>query len=1085
MRPPGFRLSPQQRHLWLLQADAQSGTAMQQGSRPYCSQCAVRIDGSLDTEALQGALRAVVDRYEILRTTFHRLPEMLLPVQVIAASQTPAMRAYNLSNLDDPGRQARLDALFQEGLEWPCDGIENPLYVSLLTWSANRHVLLLRLPALCADMATLSQLVKAISCAYVAASHHEEVADEPMQYADLSQWLHELLEDEEAELEQTYWHKPELATLLTLRLPGEGEIVEPRGFAPQALRVDLAPALVEQLETFVPQQDTTVVDVLLACWQVLLGRLTGQPVLLTGIAYDGRADAELVDAMGLLTKYVPLFCHVHDTSRFIDVLAQAHKLVREGDELQEYFSWEQIESWAQTSGEPYVPYCFESAAMPPGYAATPVTFSIIKRYSCVDRFKVKLACEHHEDRLVITLYYDANRFQSADMQRLAGQFQTVLESAITHPEAAIGELTMLNRAERQQLLIEFNNTQTALPRAPGLHHLFEAQVIDTPDAVAVVFAEQALTYAALNVHANQLAHHLQRLGVGPETLVGLYVGRSLELIVGLLGILKAGAAYVPLDPTYPVARLAFMLADTQAPVIVTQQQMVAGLPRTAGNVICLDTDWVNIARQPKTNPVSGVASDNLAYVIYTSGSTGSPKGVMIAHRGLVNYLRWCTQAYSVAGGRGTLVHSRLAFDLTVTSLFSPLLVGQRVVLLPEDDAIEALNAALVHEAELSLLKITPAHLELLSQVLPAEQVAGRTRALIIGGEALLGEHLALWQTQAPDTRLINEYGPTETVVGCCVYEAQPGVPLPGAVPIGRPIANTQLYALDRHLQPVPTGVPGELYIGGAGVARGYLNQPGLTAETFMSDPFSPKPGARLYRSGDLVRHLAAATGRPHLEFLGRLDHQVKIRGFRIEPGEIEAVLVANERVRETVVVAREDQSGHQQLVAYVVLNDGLPDQASSEQKALIDALRTHLNQRLPDDMIPAAFVWLDSLPLTANGKVDREALPAPDRRGSTAPYIPPSTSTEEALAAIWAEVLGPPPIGIHDDFFALGGHSLLATQVISRVNRRFSVELTVRQLFDKPNVAAMAACVDTLRWIADNQSISSDPETDSREEGRL
>jgi amino acid adenylation domain-containing protein len=571
----------------------------------------------------------------------------------------------------------------------------------------------------------------------------------------------------------------------------------------------------------------------------------------------------------------------------------------------------------------------------------------------------------------------------------------------------------------------------------------------TPDAVAVLFDDQQLTYRELNARANQLGHHLQRLGVGPDVLVALCVERSIEMVVGLLAILKAGGAYVPLDPTYPSERLAFLLEDTGAPVLLTQQRLLSTLPEHPAHRLCLDTDWEPIARERSDNPVNAAGPNHLAYVIYTSGSTGTPKGVMIPHRGLVNYLCWATQAYDAAGGQGAPVHSSLSFDLTVTGLFSPLLVGQKVVLTPEQSGIEALVTALDQPEPFSLVKLTPAHLDVLQRLLPHERAANGTRALVIGGEALSWETLAFFQTHAPATRLINEYGPTETVVGCCVYEVPAQASTTGPVPIGRPIANTQLYVLDTQQRPVPIGVPGELYIGGDGVARGYLHRPELTAERFLHDPFSAEPGARLYRTGDLCCF------RPdgNLEFLGRLDHQVKLRGFRIELGEIESVLLQHAAVREAVVIAREDAPGDKRLVAYLVAREApLPG---------VSALRSYLQSKLPEHMIPAAFVELPALPLTPNGKVDRKALPDPAT--SIKPVAksgaPPRDDIEVKIADIFRSYLSLDALDIAASFFDLGGHSLMAARVTRELNATFDLELGVGAIFEKPSVQGLAEIV--------------------------
>jgi amino acid adenylation domain-containing protein len=529
------------------------------------------------------------------------------------------------------------------------------------------------------------------------------------------------------------------------------------------------------------------------------------------------------------------------------------------------------------------------------------------------RFDLELHALEQEGELRLYWVYNRDLIEGWRVEQMARHYEGLLAAVVAVPDERLYRLDMLSAEERQTLLEGFNTTAGPVPEST-LTELFEEQVESAPEAIALVFCQQRLSYEELNERANRLAHHLQGLGVGPEVLVGIYVERSLELLVGLLGVLKAGGAYVPLDPTYPPERLAFMLEDAQVAVLLTQRALVERLPQPPAQVVCLDSEWERLSQGPEDNPCSGVGPANLAYVIYTSGSTGRPKGTLITHRGLSNYLAWCRGTYPLAQGRGSLVHSPIAFDATVTALFSPLLVGGIVRLVPEGVDIEELSVLLRREGGFSLLKITPVHLELLGQQVSPAEARRLTRAFVIGGENLSAEQIAFWQEHACGTRLFNEYGPTEAVVGCVVYEAAGWCGV-GSVPIGRAIPNTQVYVLDRHLEPVPIGVPGELYIGGAGVARGYLHRLDTTAERFLPDPFSEAPGARLYRTGDLVRYRADG----HLEFLGRIDHQVKIRGFRIELGEIEAVLGGHPGVQEACVVVREDHPGEKRLVGYYCL----------------------------------------------------------------------------------------------------------------------------------------------------------------------
>ncbi|MEP0858563.1 amino acid adenylation domain-containing protein [Trichocoleus sp. DQ-U1] len=692
------------------------------------------------------------------------------------------------------------------------------------------------------------------------------------------------------------------------------------------------------------------------------------------------------------------------------------------------------------------------------------------------KFDLTLEITDTEEGLTGSLEYNTDLFDEATITRMLGHFQTLLEGIVANPDCRLSDLPLLTEAERYQLLVEWNQTQTDYPADSCFHQLFEQQVEKTPDAIALsarsanalTFEEQHLTYKQLNERANQLANYLQKQRITTESLVGICVERSLEMMVGLIGILKAGGAYVPLDPSYPQERLSFMLSDAQMPVLLTQQHLVEKLPHHTAKVICLDAEWDWIAQESIASPASEVNADNLAYVIYTSGSTGKPKGTLIPHRGLVNYLSWCSQAYAVEAGKGAPVHSSLSFDMTITGLFSPLLVGNRVILLSEAQGIEALSMALRHGSDFSLVKITPAQLDLLRHQLAPAEVAGRTKSFIIGGENLLAQSVAFWQKFAPDTVLVNEYGPTETVVGCCIYQVPLGKHQSGSIPIGRPIANTQLYILDRHLQPVPIGVIGELHIGGAGVARGYLNRPELTAEKFIPNPFknlTPQPPSlrgqgencspplvgeglgersRLYKTGDLARYRADGT----IEYLGRCDRQIKLRGFRIELEEIESVLAQHPQIRDVVVLIREDEPGPK-LVAYLV--------PQSAAVPTVSELRSYLQQKLPEYSIPSAFVTLESLPLTPNGKVDRQGLPSPGVARPTLDdaFVAPRTPAEQVLAEVWREVLNLEQVGIHDNFFALGGDSIRSIQVRSLVQNR-GLNFSLQQLFQDQTISELA-----------------------------
>src|SRR5829696_2943580 len=634
--------------------------------------------------------------------------------------------------------------------------------------------------------------------------------------------------------------------------------------------------------------------------------------------------------------------------------------------------------------------------------------------------------------------YDTDLFEGTSIERLVDHYERLLQELVRDGEQAVGAVPLLAAAERQQLLYEWN--QTSMPVPEGcLHELFEAQVERTPNAVAVLFEEQQLSYSELNRRANQIAHFLRRAGVGAESRVGVLMERSAEMLTGMLGILKAGGAYVPLDPNYPQERLSFMLEDAQAKVLLTQEGLRDRLPEWQGEIICVDSDWELIAEESSDNPMPINLPGNLAYLIYTSGSTGRPKGVSIEHRSAVTLLHWAKAVYTPAEYAGVLASTSICFDLSVFELFVPLSWGGKVII-----AENALQLPLLPAAqEVTLVNTVPSAMAELARDggLPAS-----VRVVNLAGEPLKRTLVnAVYRLEGVE-KVFNLYGPSEDTTYSTFVLVPDG---DGGVTIGRPVANTRVYLLDEQLQPVPAGVPAEVYIGGEGLARGYHRRPELTAERFVPNPFSAEPGARLYRTGDVARYLANG----ELDYLGRVDHQVKIRGFRIELGEVETVLEQHEAIKQAVVVAREAEAGGKWLVAYLVAQQSEPP-ATAE-------LRAFLKQRLPEYMVPAAFVFLSELPLTATGKINRSALPEPGRLELSDSYVGPRTETEALVCSLWAGILKLERVGIYDNFFELGGHSLLATQLMSRVREAFRVEVPLRRIFEQPTVAGLTQSIET------------------------
>ncbi|MBD6618566.1 amino acid adenylation domain-containing protein [Komarekiella sp. 'clone 1'] len=1033
----GFPLSPQQKHLWLVQ----------QGSNVYRNQCAIFIEGNIELDILKEALQKVITKNEILRTTFHRPRGLKIPVQVIDSDINVILNEHILKN--QSSQLEEIEELFETIKEQSVKCQENQLFkVELVKCSSIKYVLFISLSSLCADYQTLKNIVNEISQYYTACLQNVELSDEePLQYADVATWQNELLEAEEITTKKKYWQQVDFSALDSLKLPFENRLSETSEFNPQLIKLVIHSDLLVKIEELVKKYEISINIFFLTCWQILLWRLTGQSNLIIGLGCDGRNYEELKAALGLFAKYLPLACHLQENDTFSNTLIQVNNLTDEILEWQDSFNWDTLfNTNTDDIEQSFLPFCFDFEKTVTSYYAPQVVFSIYQCYVCYDRFKVKLSCTHTPNKLVkLEFHYDAKFFCKEDIQRLVNQWQMLLVSVINNPYLAISQLDIFSEQEREELLVAFNNTKTAELQYKCIQHWFEQRCDRTPDNIAIIYKNQQFTYQEVNTRANQLAHYLQQFGVKPDVMVGLCVERSPLMLIGLLGILKAGGAYIPIDPSYPLERKAFILNDSQMPVLLTQQHLIADLATNGIKVICIDSDWQTINQQEIENPITTTTELNLAYVIYTSGSTGKPKGTLIPHQGLVNYLSWCTQIYPVEQGVGTLVHSPLGFDLTITSLFSPLLVGRTIELLSEEQGIETLSQALSKSSNLSLVKITPAHLDLLKQQLSQEEIANKTRAFIIGGENLLAQSITFWQDVAPDTILVNEYGPTETVVGCCVYQIPVGKHSTGSIPIGKPIANTELYILDQYLQPVPMGVVGELHIGGLGLARGYLNQPELTALKFIPNPFSKKAGDRLYKTGDLVRFLASGD----IEYIGRIDNQVKIRGFRVELGEIEAVINQHPSILTSVVILREDKSGNQNLIAYITLHPN--------KTLTIPELRRFLQNKLLDYMLPNAFMILEALPLTSNGKVDRQALPMPDVRPELeVAYVVPQTEIEKTIASVWQKALNLEKIGIHDNFFEIGGHSLLLVTVHSQLQEILKAELSTLDLFRYPTINSLA-----------------------------
>ena len=970
----GFRLSPQQRRLLLLQ---QAG-----GEAAWRARCEIRVEGDLEEERLWRAVEQVAARWEILRTVFPRLPGVALPVQEIRA--------------------------------------EPPFPFVKLEGEPAARRLVVELPGLCSDAAGAGLLARDVAVAYLQGLPGAPPAprDEPMQYADLAEWQHELLGEEQG---TAFWRRQDLGEPADVDLP---DAVAGLGFEPRVLPLPAVAPLAVPLAALADRLGVSAEAVLLAAWQVVLRRSTGHPGFVVGLVCDGRRYEEVRDALGPLSRHVPLRCPVAEEESFAALPPRVEAALREAVRHQEYHA-------APDRAESFLRFSFEALHEIPAVAAAGVTFRIGAPRAAVDRFTVQLGVVRGPGGLQAELRFDAGALAAEAAEQLARRFETLLGDALARPQAAVGELALLGEDERRGELEGWQPAPVAWPDRRPAHRRIEEQARRHPGAPALLWEAGSLTFAELNERANRLAHHLRSLGVGPEVRVGVRLDRSPELVVAVLAVLKAGGAFVPLDPDYPEQRLAWMLAGSGAQVLLDRARLAA--------------DAALIAACPAGDVEDDPYPENLAYVIFTSGSTGAPKGVGISHAALANYLSWLDATYPLGPADRLLLKAAFSFDVAVRELLWPAAAGAGLVIAaPGGQRDAAYLADLIARFEVSVANFVPSMLaSFLDQDL--SRCAHLSRVLS-GGEALPARLRDRFFARLASTSLHNHYGPTEATITATWWTCERGDER-RTIPIGRPLANVRALLLDRFLDPVPAGVPGALAVGGAGLARGYLGDPAATARVFVPDPHAAAAGGRLYLTGDLARRLPGGS----LEFLGRGDDQVKVRGFRIEPAEIEFFLGESPRVASCAVAVHGDGAAERRLVAYVVPTDPRDGLAAAE-------LREWLLARLPEHMVPAAFVRLEALPLTPGGKLDRRALPAPDpaRPEAAARFVAPRDPVEEAVAGVWAEVLKLDRVGVEDEFFALGGHSLLAMQVVSRLQETFRAPLQLRALFEENTVEKLA-----------------------------
>lgn len=1050
-------LSFAQQRLWVLDQIEPNGAV-------YNIPIAVRLHGSLYLPAFEQALNAIVQRHEVLRTVFKTVDGQ--PAQMINAFVPIVLPVWDLSALPSTSRETELQRLLTIEAQQAFDLRQGPIWrTGLIKLAATEHVFFLNVHHIAADAWSVEVFFGELAALYNAFGNNQPspLPGLPIQYADFSFWQRQWLQGETLENQLAYWRKQLAQVPPRLELPTDHPRPAAQTFSGAVVTLDLSRELSVALKKLSQQQKCTPFMTLLAAFKILLQRYTGQDDIVVGTPIANRTRAEVETLIGCFVNTLVLRTNLGGDPAFHELLGRVNAIALEAYAQQDVPFEKLVEALhpqRDLSTSPFFQVMFIYQNVPQqDLMLAGLTVQPIPLHTHTAKFDLTLTLAELPEGLRCFFEYNTDLFDAATIQRLAGHFECLLQNIVLHPSWRLSALQLLPESERRQMLVDWNATAKAYPPEKCFHHIFEAQAGQTPDAVAVVFENQQLTYRELNRRANQLAHHLSgHCGIGPEMLVGICLERSLEMVVGLLGILKTGAAYVPLDPGYPPERLALVLEDAKVSLLLTEHSTLPALRSMILNfkaaienlkLLCLDSEWESIASAFDTNPVVGILPENLAYAIYTSGSTGKPKGVTIPHRALANFLYAMRAAPGLTDNDILLAVTTLSFDIAGLEIYLPLAVGACVVLASREVAADGRRLPVALEnACATVMQATPATWRMLIE----NGWSGRSGLKILcGGEALPRE-LAM-QLLERSTELWNMYGPTETTIWSTAGKIENRN---ATLSIGRPIDNTQIYLSDRRGQIVPTGVHGHLHIGGDGLARGYLNRPDLTAEKFIPSPFSHTPGARIYYTGDLARYLHDGK----IDCLGRSDYQVKIRGFRIELGEIESVGAQHPAIAQIVVVANDDASG-KRLVAYFV--------AKTETIPATNELREFFSTKLPDYMIPAAFVNLAVLPLTPNGKIDRRALPAPEfaTAKSDTDYVAPQNLVEELLTEIWEEVLAVNRVGITDNFFELGGHSLLAVRLFVEIERSFHRSLPLASIFKAPTIKQLATLLGEAEMIED------------------
>jgi amino acid adenylation domain-containing protein len=1020
----GYYLSPQQKRVWLLCRD--------NGAAAFSAWLKVRIRGPFDLDAFTQAVHDAYRKHELLRTSLTGLDELEVPLQVAQESVDDPFQACDLSDLGAAAALEQIERIEAELQVPPSFSREALVRMRLVSVGSEEHLFWIAAPSLCTDAEGLDNLMAIVSGYYGQRLENEEPSDDPLQYPDASAWLNEVLDSEDTKVGREFWSRHDLVSLRDAKLPFEG-LGHGAPFAPRRMRIE-PPATLAATSAAI---DISPAMVLMACWQWLLSRLVGDTRLLVSVSSPLRDFEELESALGLFARQLPLTGELPGSLTLREASLRLEGISAESEKWGLCFDRARLEPKVEEVRLDFAPYVFESTERPEPWRVGTTQFETEQRRAVTDRFKLKLTYERGADTHGAFLEFDAGIFRDDDVARSARELETLVADAVAHPERPLEELCSLPEAERLRLHGSEDDRGSGVVEKVCVHELIGSRAREFPDRQAVVSSDQeSISYATLDRDSNRLASRLIDMGVHPDSTVAFCLGRAPESVVVMLAILKAGGAYVPVDPKLPKARKSRLLDDSGAGILVSREAFISDWSPSA-NTLLLDRDAADIESGSSLPVDTEVLPHNLAYVLFTSGSTGKPKGVAIEHRQLSNYIRAVLERLDVPAESRFAAVSTMGADLGNTSIFAALSSGGTLHLVP-DDCVADPDAYSEYSTrhEIDVLKIVPTHLEMLLTSRNPSAVLPR-RLLVLGGEACTWGLVERVRRIAPALAVINHYGPTETTVGVTTYRVpfDPVEPRSRTVPIGRALENVRAYVVDDRLALVPYWVAGELYIGGANVARGYLHATQAESEKFCVDPFSRAEGARMYRTGDIARLLPGGD----LEFLGRADDQVKIRGYRVELQEIEAALRLHPAVIDAVVIVRDDGDEGKRLVGYVVRKDN--DPVESRQ------LREFLGEELPEYMVPSSVVILDALPLNRNGKVDRSALPRLDTSTtSDARTVQELTTWEMVIRDIWRELLHTDDVTADDNFYDLGGHSLLAISAVSEIERSTGLHVSPREL---------------------------------------